>query len=610
MRWMGGGALKSADSRSAVAAERERILRAGGLHWFHWVAVAGSLVVTLLAWSFAKRGVEQRVMNRFEREADQTVELITERLQKYEDALWGGVGAIQARGGGMTLTEWRTFAHTLQLDSKYPGINGIGVILSVPLDELPHYLENERRERPDFEVHPPHDLNESLPITYVEPVEANRAAVGLDMAHEENRYAAAQKARDTGLAQITGPIVLVQDAERTPGFLFYAPYYREGDPGQVSDRREDFLGMVYAPFVFRKLMAGVLSSERRHVNVQIADSGEVLYDDIGARIGEALEHPYERSVDVPVYGRTWSFRIRGDDTFLIASKDSQPLIILFGGLAIDSMLLGLFLLLSRANRRAVRYADAANAELVEKTATLAEANEHLEQFAYAASHDLRAPLRAIDSLSGWIADDLEGFEDAQTQEHLGLLRRRVGRMDSLLTGLLDFARAGQIDAPVEVVNVSDILDEVTELLDPSEGFVLRRHGDDLRLETVAIALQQVLLNLIGNALKHHDRDKGLVVVSFAERDPWIEIEVSDDGPGIPPERREEAFRMFRTLRRRDEVEGSGIGLAMVRRFVSYGGGSVDLESNEPRGTRVVVRWPLVWPDQTSDALLGAEVAVR
>ena len=66
------------------------------------------------------------------------------------------------------------------------------------------------------------------PITYIEPVSTNAKAVGLDMAHEANRYAAAKQARDSGVARITGPIVLVQDEQHTPGFLFYAPFYRGG----------------------------------------------------------------------------------------------------------------------------------------------------------------------------------------------------------------------------------------------------------------------------------------------------------------------------------------------------------------------------------------------
>ena len=211
-------------SLSPLAPDREQFIKAGRLHWFHWLVIALSLVLTFGAWYFTQSQVDEKVEALFQREAVQSVELISERMQKYEDALWGGVGAIQAQGGGINHTDWLTFSETLSLVVKYPGINGIGVIRSVQPEQLAGYLEEQRRLRPDYAIHPAHGENEYLPITYIEPVATNRKAIGLDMAHETNRYTAAKKARDTGTAQITGPITLVQDTQKTPGFLFYAPY--------------------------------------------------------------------------------------------------------------------------------------------------------------------------------------------------------------------------------------------------------------------------------------------------------------------------------------------------------------------------------------------------
>ena len=199
--------------------DREKLIEAGRLHWFHWLVIALSLVLTFGAWYFAQSQVDEKVEAQFQREAAQSVELISERMQKYEDALWGGVGAIQAQGGDINHTDWLTFSETLSLVVKYPGINGIGVIHSVQPEQLPGYLEEQRRLRPDYAIHPAHGESEYLPITYIEPVATNQKAVGLDMAHEANRYNAAKKARDTGTAQITGPITLVQDAQKTPGFV-------------------------------------------------------------------------------------------------------------------------------------------------------------------------------------------------------------------------------------------------------------------------------------------------------------------------------------------------------------------------------------------------------
>ena len=126
-------------------------------------------------------------------------------MQKYEDALWAGVGVVQAYGGDIFYENWRTYAETLHLEEKYPGINGIGIIHRVTPQALPAYLMEQRHVRPDFRIHPAHGESELLPITYIEPEAPNAKAIGLDIAHEANRYGAALKARDTGLAQITGP---------------------------------------------------------------------------------------------------------------------------------------------------------------------------------------------------------------------------------------------------------------------------------------------------------------------------------------------------------------------------------------------------------------------
>ena len=168
------------------------------------------------------------------------------------------------------------------MEIRYPGINGIGVIYYVPPAQLAQHLEAQQRTRPDYHLRPPHDQNEYWPITYIEPVNINGPAVGLDMAHEANRFSAARKARDTGTAQITGPIVLAQDQEKTPGFLFFAPFYKKDLPKIPTDAR-DFRGLVYAPFVVKKLMQGVLAYERRHVGFKLTDKQDVIYNELDDR---------------------------------------------------------------------------------------------------------------------------------------------------------------------------------------------------------------------------------------------------------------------------------------------------------------------------------------
>lgn len=222
---------------------------------------------------------------------------------------------------------------------------------------------------------------------------------------------------------------------------------------------------------------------------------------------------------------------------------------------------------------------------------LRRSNVELEQFAYVASHDLRAPLRAIDSLSEWLAQDLGDNLPPESAEHLKLLRGRVKRMEGLLDSLLEYSRIGRAQTTLEMVDVREVVDEIAELSGLSDRFVVVT--DQLPVfNAYATPFVQVLRNLIGNAVKHHDKGKGTIVVNARELDTYYEFSVVDDGPGIPEQFREKVFGMFQTLRPRDEVEGSGMGLALVKKAVEYNGGTVRLDAAVPRGTRVTFTWPI------------------
>ena len=163
-----------------LARERDAISRSGRLHWAHWGVIGLSLLATLAAWQFSKNQVATTNRVQFDRYASQVVELINERMQNYEEGLWGGVAAIRASGGQMSRGEWREFASALRIDLRYPGINGIGVIHNVPSGDLAAYLEEQRFLLPDFRIHPSHANPDRFPITYIEPAASNAAAIGLN----------------------------------------------------------------------------------------------------------------------------------------------------------------------------------------------------------------------------------------------------------------------------------------------------------------------------------------------------------------------------------------------------------------------------------------------
>lgn len=338
-----------------LSLEKKRIENAGRLSWLHWIVIIFSIILTISAWYVSKKSIDEKASLQFDKQAEQVVELIYERLQKYEDALWGGVAAIKMNGNKVSYQDWKTFADSLHIDTKYPGINGIGVINYVLPENLENYISEQRKDRPDFEVHPKNQKDEFFPITYIEPLEVNLKAVGLDISYESNRYKAAIKAMNTGDAQITAPIVLVQDEEKTPGFLLYAPFYEDSSEN-TQYKEKKFIGMVYAPFVMTKLMEGTLQRGKRLVGVKISDGNDVLYNEYADNFEDYDEKPmFQKNLELDLYGRTWVFDIRSSKSFKESIHNSQPIIILIVGIIIDSLLITLFILLANSNQRAIRF---------------------------------------------------------------------------------------------------------------------------------------------------------------------------------------------------------------------------------------------------------------
>lgn len=229
--------------------------------------------------------------------------------------------------------------------------------------------------------------------------------------------------------------------------------------------------------------------------------------------------------------------------------------------------------------------------LAQQAAELMRSNTDLEQFAYVASHDLRSPLRAMENLARWIEEDAGHLLPDESRAHLEALRCRVHRMDRLLEDLLRYARAGRPGAEPEDIALRPFLEEVIELAESRGAFRFEIDCGVASLRAVRAPLEQVLRNLVCNAVKHHDRGHGTIEIATADRGDFVEFSVADDGPGIPDDCHERAFRMFQTLRPRDAVEGSGMGLALVKKLVESNEGAISIAPSAGRGARFVFTWP-------------------
>ena len=228
--------------------------------------------------------------------------------------------------------------------------------------------------------------------------------------------------------------------------------------------------------------------------------------------------------------------------------------------------------------------------LEENFTTLENRNKELDQFAYVAAHDLKAPLRGVTTVLKWIEDELASEISQQMRQYLTMIKGRLNRLEDLINGLLAYARAGRAGQGRQQVSVDKLVSEVAEMVVPA-GFRVLRPDPLPTFLTDRLSLQQVFTNLIGNAVKYHHQPTGTLTIRCREVGHCYEFRVQDDGPGIAPAYHDKIFLIFQTLRDRHTAESTGIGLSIVKKIIDEQKGTIHVESTVGQGATFVFTWP-------------------
>jgi len=229
--------------------------------------------------------------------------------------------------------------------------------------------------------------------------------------------------------------------------------------------------------------------------------------------------------------------------------------------------------------------------LKENITLLKRKNQELDQFAHIVSHDLKAPLRGIDNVVSWIQEDHASEISPKLTEYIGIIKGRLERMENLIHGILSYARIGKEKQDKEEVDVNQMVDEIGESLTTKSGLKLIISTSLPKLFTEKVPLLQTFSNLIGNAIKHHDKRNGFIKIYHQEHRSYYEFFVEDNGPGIRKKYHDKIFVIFQTLQERDTVENTGVGLAIVKKILDDRNQKINIVSDEGKGSIFSFTWP-------------------
>ena len=218
-------------------------------------------------------------------------------------------------------------------------------------------------------------------------------------------------------------------------------------------------------------------------------------------------------------------------------------------------------------------------------------NKQLDEFVYIVSHDLKAPLRGISTLATFIEDELSSTPNEKIKEFLDLLKGRAGKMQNLITAILDYSRLSTTRSPKENVNVGELLDSIIDMISPPENFRIIKDGEFPTLHTEKIKLKQVLQNLISNGIKYNDKQEGRIEITSRANGQFYYFSVKDNGKGIKKDYHEKIFGVFQTLETKDRADSTGIGLTIVKKLIELQGGKISLESEPGLGSSFSFSWP-------------------
>jgi diguanylate cyclase (GGDEF)-like protein/PAS domain S-box-containing protein len=400
------------------------------------LTLAFFISLTLAGGSIVQDLQKRNENTQFDKILAEVIRKIEHHFSGYEQVLKGGVGLLLA-SPSVSRNEWRTYVTALRIDDNYPGIEGIGFAKYIPPSKLAAHIEEVRAEGfPSYKVWPEDSRQEYTSVVYLEPFSgSNLRAFGYDMLSDPVRYAAMSRARDTGVAALSGKVKLIPETweDAQAGVLMYLPYYGGANlPETLEERRASLVGYVYARFRMDDFVRAVLPMELDSLDLRIfaneaMEEGSLLF---GSRKHHSESTPdtpkFNRVIPISLYGQTWTIEASSRPPFEKAIRSYESLLILLSGIVV-SILTALVSFVLSANKEKAVALGRVNKKLVlamveQQATTLArqEADARIRQQASlldkatnaiivrGTDHCIEFWNQGAERLYGWISEEVVG----------------------------------------------------------------------------------------------------------------------------------------------------------------------------------------------------------